>query len=422
MKHLVLIFLSSCFCLKSLSQDIETYVAENTALISHIDPENDEYADLEAIGNAIGDARIVMLGEQDHGDAPTFLAKTRLVKYLHEVKGFNVLAFESDFYALTRGWDALLKQPDSIILFLSKNIFPHWTRTNACRYLFENYIPRSFQTSEPLQITGFDSQVFLNFSYHNLRRDLSEYLLNEGLINDLFTDSEFRIFLEAVNGLISSPYNGQPINGALGKALEHGLNKIQASQLKDGDTSFWAMVIQNLLALKNNSNENRDAAMSANLRYVVNDKYKDEKIIVWAANSHIMKHTDHIKTKRRNLDTVIFDNMGTDFTKDSLLAKQTYVLGFTSYRGTAGRLWTPSFAVEDPDESGLESWVPENVMFGFLDFKKYNQEFDHPSVPFLMKGPAHFTIPNRFIKIPWNKVYDGVFFIKEMYPVKESGY
>src|SRR5690606_29143416 len=181
-----------------------------------------------------------------------------------------------------------------------------------------------------------------------------------------------------------------------------------------------SLVIQNLLALKDNSNEIRDAAMAENLRYLVNEKYKDEKVIVWAANGHIMKHTGHIKTKRRNLDTVIFDNMGTDFTEDSLLAHQTYVLGFTSYSGTAGRLWTPSFAVEDPDENGLENWVPEHASFGFIDFKKYNQKFGNPSSPFLMKGPAHFTIPQRFIKIPWNRVYDGIFFIREMYPVKES--
>jgi erythromycin esterase len=411
----------SFFYASSFSQDIQKHVAENTVLVSHIDPQSDEYADLEAIGNAIGDARVVMLGEQDHGDAPTFLAKTRLVKYLHEVKGFNVLAFESDFYGLTKGWDELLKQPDSVRLFLRQNIFPHWTRSDACRYLFEYYIPKSLQTTEPLRITGFDSQIFLNYSYRNLKMDLDEYLENEGLIEELFKDSDYQMFQAALDALISSPYTGQAVSNDLGETLELGLTKILEVQSEEGHSFYWSLVIQNLLALKNNVNEIRDAAMAENLRYLVNRKYKDEKIIVWAANGHIMKHTNQIKSKRRNLDTVIFDNMGTDFTKDSLLATQTYVIGFTSYGGTAGRLWTPSFAVEDPDENGLENWMPEHARFGFIDFKKYNQKFGTPSTPFLMKGPAHFTIPQRFIKIPWNKIYDGIFFIREMYAVKESG-
>src|SRR5690348_11659139 len=89
------------------AQGIEEYVRNHTSAIQTIDPDQTNFADLLPIGKAIGDARIVFLGEHDHGDAPTFLAKTRLIKYLHEQMGFDVLAFESDFYALTQGWDHL---------------------------------------------------------------------------------------------------------------------------------------------------------------------------------------------------------------------------------------------------------------------------------------------------------------------------
>ena len=98
----------------AFAQDIKSYVAANTVQVVTVDATANHYEDLAAIGQAIGDARVVMLGEQDHSDGPTFQAKTRLVKYLHEQKGFNVLAFESDFYGLTAGWDQLVKQPDSI--------------------------------------------------------------------------------------------------------------------------------------------------------------------------------------------------------------------------------------------------------------------------------------------------------------------
>ena len=86
---------------------VKKFVEQTAVSISTIDPDSTNFSDLDVIGNAIGDSRIVMLGEQDHGDAPTFLAKTRLIKYLHEKIVFNVLAFESDFFGLNYGIENL---------------------------------------------------------------------------------------------------------------------------------------------------------------------------------------------------------------------------------------------------------------------------------------------------------------------------
>ena len=110
-------------CATAFAQDIRSYVATNTPRVATLDATSDEYADLAAVGQAIGEARVVILGEQDHGDGPTFQAKMRLAKHLHEHKGFTVLAFESDFYGLTTGWNQLAKQPDSIRHFLRQNLF-----------------------------------------------------------------------------------------------------------------------------------------------------------------------------------------------------------------------------------------------------------------------------------------------------------
>ncbi|GAA4320806.1 hypothetical protein [Compostibacter hankyongensis] len=88
-----LIFLSVCnfsFIHAFGQKAIKEYVQQSIHVIENLDTSSSDYKDLEAIGKAIGTARVVMLGEQDHGDAPTYLAKTRLIKYLHEKKGFNV--------------------------------------------------------------------------------------------------------------------------------------------------------------------------------------------------------------------------------------------------------------------------------------------------------------------------------------------
>ena len=145
---MLLIFLSA---LRVLGQDsLKKYVRGHTVWLATVDPDSADDSGLEAIGKAIGASRVVMLGEQDHGDAPVYLAKTRLIKYLHEKMGFNVLAFESDFFALNLGWERLTKEPPAMIDFIRGDIFPVWTACNTCHELFNGYIPGTYKTPHPV--------------------------------------------------------------------------------------------------------------------------------------------------------------------------------------------------------------------------------------------------------------------------------
>lgn len=55
----------------------------------------EDYQDLAPLGSAIGKRTIVELGEATHGAAEFYQLKLRLVRYLHEKRGFNVLAIEA---------------------------------------------------------------------------------------------------------------------------------------------------------------------------------------------------------------------------------------------------------------------------------------------------------------------------------------
>lgn len=66
-------------------------LAQRAVAVRSIDPGDEDFADLQPIARALRNARIVLLGEATHGDGGTFLAKSRLIKFLHQELGFDVL-------------------------------------------------------------------------------------------------------------------------------------------------------------------------------------------------------------------------------------------------------------------------------------------------------------------------------------------
>jgi erythromycin esterase-like protein len=388
---------------------VKKFVEQTAVSISTIDPDSTNFSDLEVIGNAIGNSQIVMLGEQDHGDAPTFLAKTRLIKYLHEKKGFNVLAFESDFFGLNYGIENLSNEKNAIDTFLKKNIFPIWTACNTCRNLFYNYIPSTHKSSNPLRVTGFDNQMILDYSRKYLSLKLDSVLRNLDL--PITKQSDYvSIVLPAIDSL--KLYWTNPGDDYYRRCDEY-LKEIKSEiGNKLNKNNFWVMVIDNLIQenleystkkdFKKSGNA-RDLQMANNLKWLVEYKYPFDKIIVWAANEHIAKYADSSKT---NPDDKMI-TMSSYFTRDSSLLEKSYIIGFTSYEGEAGRLGMKTFKIRKPKPDGFENWINKSFNYAFVDFKIYNGN----SEEFYLKGLGH----NTFFKKDWTKIFDGIFYIKEMY-------
>jgi len=111
--------------------------------------------DLAAFGAAVGDRRIVLLGENSHGVAEFSSAKVRLVEYLHERLGFDVLAFESGYHECREANGRLDSLPpisvmrDCLIYQLEhQETVPLFTYAVATRH-----------TAHPLTIAGIDLQL-----------------------------------------------------------------------------------------------------------------------------------------------------------------------------------------------------------------------------------------------------------------------
>ena len=85
-----------------LSSDdaLQAWISKSAATVRSIDAADEDFGDLEPLIDAIGSARVVQLGEPNHGAGTSFAAKVRLIKFLHRRMGFDVLVWESGFYDL----------------------------------------------------------------------------------------------------------------------------------------------------------------------------------------------------------------------------------------------------------------------------------------------------------------------------------
>ncbi len=395
---------------ESLIQNIFT---TQTHKIRSINYNDTDYSDLRTLQNVIGSARVIMLGEQDHGDAATFQAKTRLVKFLHKECGFEVLAFESDFYSINSiNFTTQEIIPNIKSLYGRRNIYPTWTECKQNEDLFE-YLAQNYNGISPLKITGFDCRHTGGYAKDNYVRQLDSIIKTSNLPfrNSLF----YADFIQILTDLINKEYRSKVSASNQFKFIQCVDTLIvQRNQLNRNLNDFWNQELKNLKIFAQNSwqykellngysSNIRDEQMSDNLLWLLNFQYPGKKVIVWSHNFHISNNINQTSAnKKRQMVTMgglMKEKMG-----DSL-----YILGFDSYQGFAGSLGSKTFKIKSPSKESIEYYINQNN-FDFAFINLVDKSIDK-NVDYKMKAFLHKEINGK-----WLKVFDGIFYIKNMYP------
>jgi erythromycin esterase len=416
----LLIFLISCDSVV-LNPDLTNKFKEATYPIRSINISEENNSDLEVIGQDIGEAKLVMLGENDHGDGETFKAKARLVKYLHEQKGFNVLAFESDFIGVNSVWDIEKSSEKSL-----EEIFGIWRSMQEFQPM-SAYLKSLDKTEKAMTIAGFDSQWYGKYSTSKFIPKFINVLKSIGYDD---ADPDFDKFMKLlVNSNDFRKYANvkEEEHLFLNNYLDSIRGKIDASSIANKE--FWLQIVKSLKGntadrWQNRRNpeqykisqfkanyDHREAQMADNLLWLVYNKYKGEKIIVWAHNFHVSKNTQEVLDKNTIYPRTVTHTMGS--LVHQALKDEVYILGFNSYDGTT----TSPFQREGRRSSKIKNSNKDafaaaantlKIPYSFASFKQLNTSSSN--IPnFIMRGWGY----EYFLNGRWMLCYDGMFFIQK---------
>jgi erythromycin esterase len=397
-----------------------------------LDPADEDFADLEPLRKIIGDARIVQLGEQSHGDGATFHAKARLIKFLHQKMGFSVFAIESGLYDCYKAWSQLQggSEPRAA---LNQGIFGIWMSSEQFKPVVD-YLGKAAQSDRPLEVCSFDCQFTAKASETELEKDvqrvlekldpkalsveqrkaLSEAIADMKKYERPKTEEAYKSRLEALRAWQQALQAAQPAKNF--PAEELALWRQLSVSITAHFESIWAAGPKREFPIKSGSL--RDAQMARNLVWLAKEKYPNRKIIVWAASFHLMRNQGGVEMPMRKDFYKEIVTMGNEAWKE--LAKETYTLAFTAAEGEAGLPWRAPTKLKPLPEGSLEKLcVAAGLENAVIDFRHLDD-----SGAWLKEKLFSRPLGHSDMTAQWPQHFDGVLFTRKMYPstrLKEEG-
>jgi erythromycin esterase len=404
---------------------LQAWLEAHVSPVRAIDAADEDFADLEPLGAAIGPARVVQLGEPSHGAGSCFAAKARIVKYLHQRLGFDVLIWESGMYDVALA-QAAMRGTDDAMTAARRGVFTLWSMAAEVKPLFV-YIKASQATVRPLKMAGFDMQVTADGSTARFAEDLRALM---GGLQDSALRSNASMLAEqalvAREHLYANKFTGQDDLNSLSAATKEliGLIKDRRADFEQVrgplGTDFMVRTIENMRAdgafraefvrapaTTAARESNRDAANAVNLRWLLEQQYAGRKAVVWAHDVHVMNAYYDSNFRGVHLTQQAGDMKPTGVFMADWLGKQVYTLGMTTFEGEDGfAMGGPATPVEPAPVGSLEARLHAmGHAYAFVDLRG-------------MKSPDPVTV--RLPKYDTNtvkdvsRIYSGIFYIDQM--------
>jgi len=372
LKFLILPIALICFCsecntgnsnkylhdleIPSVKTSWQKWITKNAVPIKSLTDNNID--DLNFLQEYIGDRTVVQLGESSHGVKEYNQIKVRIIKYLHELMGFNVIAFESGLYeCYSTNISTSEKNPGNLI----ETIFSVW-RTQEVLELFD-YFVKTQETDEPLILAGFDFQMSGDWSDRSDMLKEIVSILDQDFANELFkTDSLFAVKkkpndIDAMRKYVMENQDDLKRSYShLKELLEEGMPALTNLYLSNPMIPLFAhQIAVSMLDYidfwldEENEMSIRDRAMANNVDFLKTVVYPEEKIIIWAHNLHIRHNNLQLELSAYNKIKSMGSWLHTKY------PDELYTIGLYMYEGQGAYNNREIYDVKSHSPNSLES-------------------------------------------------------------------
>ncbi len=275
------------------------------------------FSDLKFLDKLLANKNIFLISDgRQAGSNKTDIG--RIIKYLHEKHGFDLLIVESGFYNTEKMYSQLCRTPKQYDT-LSKYGLVNFIGTCKENYPLLEYIANKSNSKHPLKLAGFD----INFNSGDYAH---KYLLHEidSILEDrksaIVNSNRYKKFKVGLDTLFLGL--GRKLNKEY-KAFLASYSDTLFNELKGLDDvgSYWPLILENLNAyIKTNTpgkeipdELSKNTLILKNFNWLFNAKSKNQKFIVWAPTNHLCKCSFPDCNKTTNsLGDYIYNVMGTD--------------------------------------------------------------------------------------------------------------
>ncbi len=365
-------------------------------------------------------SRIVLIGEAGHGDGRTFEMKERLIKYLVSKHGFNTIALEGAGFIETPHALTALKKDSNTYREFEKCLDLKWSKSAQMQGLID-FIGAKYKNNE-IDIYGFDPQPNSTLYTNKLFDFLSDSSSQCVSTFDKITFSRYlnnlRAYYRQSTGQDEFVLSIQEIKELDSLTTLYIKNSTSdCSQLKQTLINVQSCVrlfIYNIeeMTYSDRSVNSRDSVMALNIIYYL-DKNPDSKMIISAANFHIIKDLSLITNNYDSLKYKRIIPMGYHISRK--YAKTSFTIAFTNGGGRNGYctdttvydiINTAKFPI---DRNTLEySFRNKNCELAYINLSKNKPLIGKPIRSLLFGGNMHYGY--------WDKAFDCIMYIDKQTP------